>query len=94
MGLNTKKNNELVHKVAAILQAKKMSPFEFYCTLDVNNSGRISKIELKTGMQSLGIHINSQEFNDLWKMVKKPVKKLKKAGSSENEPPKKAGRKG
>jgi hypothetical protein len=55
MGLSIKKNYELMHKVAATLQAKKMSPFEFFCTLDVNGSGRISKIELKTGMQALGI---------------------------------------
>ena len=55
MGLSIKKNYELMHKVAATLQAKKMSPFEFFCTLDVNSSGRISKIELKTGMQALGI---------------------------------------
>lgn len=55
MGHSIKKNYKLMHKVAATLQAKKMSPFEFFCTLDVNSSGRISKIELKTGMQALGI---------------------------------------
>jgi Ca2+-binding EF-hand superfamily protein len=76
MGINIKRNNELVHKVAATLQAKKMSPFEFYCTLDVNSSGRVSKIELKTGMQALGASINTQDFNDLWKTIKKPTKKI------------------
>ena len=55
-----------------------MSPFEFYCTLDVNNSGRVSKIELKTGMQALGLGISTQEFAELWKMIKKPVRKVKK----------------
>jgi Ca2+-binding EF-hand superfamily protein len=53
-----------------------MSPFEFFSTLDVNNSARISKIEFKTGMQSLGISMSTSEFNDLWKMIKKPVKKM------------------
>jgi len=53
-----------------------MSPFEFFSTLDVNNSSRISKIEFKTGMQSLGISMSTQEFNDLWRMIKKPVKKM------------------
>lgn len=76
IGSNNKKNEELIHKVAATLQAKKMSPFEFFCTLDVNSSGRISKIELKTGMQALGIAISTPDYNELWKLIKKPVKKL------------------
>jgi len=76
MGQNQKRNNELVLKVAATLQAKKMSPFEFYCTLDVNSSGRVSKIELKTGMQALGLSISTQEFNELWRVIKKPNKKM------------------
>lgn len=76
IGQNNKKNEELIHKVAATLQAKKMSPFEFFCTLDVNSSGRISKIELKTGMQALGIAISTPDYNELWKLIKKPVKKL------------------
>jgi len=65
-------------KVAATMQAKKLSPFDFFCTLDVNTSGKISKIELKTGMQALGIQLSSAEFAEMWKMIKKPVKKLKK----------------
>jgi Ca2+-binding EF-hand superfamily protein len=60
------------------MQAKKLSPFDFFCTLDVNTSGKISKIELKTGMQALGIQLSSAEFAEMWKMIKKPVKKLKK----------------
>jgi len=59
-----------------MLQAKKLSPFEFYSLMDVNNSGSLSKIELKTGMQSIGISITSQEFNEIWKMIKKPTKKI------------------
>jgi Ca2+-binding EF-hand superfamily protein len=53
-----------------------MSPFEFFSTLDVNNTCRISKLEFKTGMQSLGISMSSSEFSDLWKMVKVPIKKM------------------
>jgi Ca2+-binding EF-hand superfamily protein len=62
--------------IAHSISTKKMSPFEFFSTLDVNNSCRISKIEFKTGMQSLGIQMTSHEFTDLWKMIKKPVKKM------------------
>lgn len=53
-----------------------MSPFEFFCTLDVNGSGRVSKIELKTGMQAIGLQISNNEFKDIWKLLKKPTKKL------------------
>lgn len=53
-----------------------MSPFEFFSTLDVNYSGKISKIEFKTGLQSIGLEINNKEFDQLWKMIKKPNKKI------------------
>jgi hypothetical protein len=47
----------------------------------------LAKIELKTGMQALGIQLTSQEFTELWKTVKKPVKKLKRrAKEGEVEP--------
>ena len=34
----------------------------------------MSRIELKTGMQSLGIAITSQEFDLFWKAVVRPEK--------------------
>jgi hypothetical protein len=76
MGIHIKRNHEILQKVAATLKVKKLSPFEFFGTLDVNFSGRISKIELKTGMQALGIQISTPEFNEMWKMIKKPVSKM------------------
>jgi Ca2+-binding EF-hand superfamily protein len=76
IGLNIKRNHEIVQMIAQSLSTKKMSPFEFFSTLDVNNSARISKLEFKTGMQSLGISMSTSEFNDLWRMIKKPVKKM------------------
>lgn len=53
-----------------------MSPFEFFSTLDVNYSGKISKIEFKTGLQAYGVDINNREFEQLWKMIKKPIKRI------------------
>ena len=53
-----------------------MSPFDFFTTLDVNNNGSVTKIELKTGMQSLGIEMSAEEYRQLWKMLKIPVKKI------------------
>jgi Ca2+-binding EF-hand superfamily protein len=76
LGLNIKKTHEHLQKIYAVLQAKKMSIFEFFCTLDVNMSGSLSKLELKTGAQSQGLTLPTNEFESLWKMIKKPVKKL------------------
>ena len=45
--------------------------------MDVNGGGDLSKIELKTGMQSLGIAITSQEFDLFWKAVAQPEKEQK-----------------
>lgn len=55
---------------------KKLSPFEFFCNLDVNFSGKISKIEFKTGLQAFGVNVTTKEFEALWKMIKKPVSKI------------------
>jgi len=49
----------LFTKIAECLKTKKMSPFDFFTTLDVNQNCSISKIEFKTGMQSLGIEFTS-----------------------------------
>ncbi len=76
IGLNNKRNHELIQMIAQSLATKRLSPFEFFSTLDVNNSARISKIEFKTGMQSIGIQIGTAEFADLWRMIKKPIKKI------------------
>ncbi len=62
--------------MSALLNVKKLSPFEFFCNLDVNFSGKISKIEFKTGLQAFGVSVNTKEFETLWKMIKKPVSKI------------------
>ena len=74
--MSVKRNHETLQKVSALLSVKKLSPFEFFCNLDVNLSGKISKIEFKTGLQSFGVSIQSKDFEALWKMIKKPVNKL------------------
>lgn len=76
MSQSSQKQNLLVSKIAECLKSKKMSPFDFFTTLDVNQNCMITKIEFKTGMQSLGIDFNSAEFRYLWSMLKKPVKKM------------------
>ena len=44
--------------------------------MDVNGGGDLSRIELKTGMQALGIAITRYEFDLFWKTIRKPVKTL------------------
>ena len=76
LGLSVKKNFEIMQKVNALISAKRMSPFEFFINLDVNNSGKISKIEFKTGLQAFGINITNNDFTNLWKLIKKPINKF------------------
>ena len=38
--------------------------------MDVNANGSLSLIELKTGIQSLGIAISNSEMQMLWKSIK------------------------
>lgn len=66
----------MIKKLDECLKSKKMSPFDFFTTLDVNNNGSVTKIELKTGMQSLGIQMSAEEYRQLWKMLKIPVNKI------------------
>lgn len=63
-----------------------MSPFEFFCNLDVNTSGKLSKIEFKTGLQAFGFAVSTKEFDQLWKMIKKPVRKLPTKTNEDDAP--------
>ena len=49
---------------------------EFFVMLDVNQSGSVSSLELKTGVQQLGLHATPQEFQSLWKAIYRPVGKM------------------
>jgi Ca2+-binding EF-hand superfamily protein len=50
--------------------------FQFFVNLDVNQSGGVSRLELKTGVQQLGLHITSEEFDSLWNVIYKPVDRI------------------
>ena len=52
-------SQQLIAKLFALLQLKKLSVFEFFCVMDVNRSSKLSKLELKTGIQQLGFPLNS-----------------------------------
>lgn len=42
-------NNELFRKVAKLLKMKKISLFEAFLYMDINNTGQLSKLELTVG---------------------------------------------
>jgi Ca2+-binding EF-hand superfamily protein len=60
-----------IHKVHSLIKAKQFSIFDVFVRMDVNQSGSLTKIELKTGMQALGIVITNSEMQTLWKSIKK-----------------------
>lgn len=44
-----------MNKVFSVLQTGNMSLFDFYVNLDTNQSGNVNEMELKTGIQSMGL---------------------------------------
>lgn len=77
--------NMFINKIHSLLKAKQLSLFDVFIRMDSNHSGCLTKIEMKTGIQRLGIVITSLEMEMLWKSVRKAKKKTEKA-----EPEKKA----
>lgn len=72
--LNKDKNlikERFLRKLHSMLCTKGLSLFDFFMRLDVNKSSSINKVELKTGMQQLGIPITSAEFEAFWKAIYK-----------------------
>jgi Ca2+-binding EF-hand superfamily protein len=69
-------SQRLLQKIAAILKAKDITLFEFFVMLDVNLSGSVSRLEFKTGVQQLGLHVTSDEFESLWGAVHRPVNQM------------------
>lgn len=52
--------HSLLGKIYALMQTKGISFFDFFCMLDVNRSSKLSKVELKTGIQTMGIPLQGQ----------------------------------
>ena len=50
--------------------------FDFFSRLDTSNNGTVSKIELKTGIQTMNLALNREEFEMLWSMLYKPKDKV------------------
>jgi Ca2+-binding EF-hand superfamily protein len=77
---------KFMQKIHSMLRAKGLSLFDIFVKMDVNGGGDLSRIELKTGMQALGITITREEFDLFWKTIRQPVKTLttQQAGAGSN----------
>ena len=51
--------------------------FDTFVRLDVTLNGDLRKIELKTGVQALGIEITRHEFELLWAAIRRPRKVMR-----------------
>lgn len=58
-----------MQKLIAIMRARDMTIFEFFVMIDVNMSGKASQLEVKTGIQHLGLNMTPAEFSCFWDVV-------------------------
>ena len=77
---------KFLRKLHSLLKAKGLSLFDFFMRLDVNASATLTKTEMKTGMQALGIAITRDEFDAFWKAIYRAHKSIKAAGKNRTEP--------
>ena len=64
-------------KVYSVLRAANMSLFDFFVQLDSSANGKVSELELKTGIHEMGLTLSHQEFSTLWNALSKPEKSIK-----------------
>ena len=56
----------------SLIHTNKMSIFDLFVKLDTNISTRLSQLELKTGLKSLGMEIPDSELQLIWDAMYKP----------------------
>lgn len=85
--VNQKKmiKEKFLRKLHSLLAAKGLSPFDFFMRLDVNGSSTVSKTEMKTGMQALGIAITREEFESFWRAIYKARMKIQADAGSKRD---------
>ena len=60
-----------ITRVYSLLMSNKISIFDLFVKLDTNISTRISFLELKTGLASLGMKVSDQELELIWEAMHK-----------------------
>lgn len=79
-------HQRLLQKISSLLKSRGISLFELFVMLDVNGGGSVSKLELKTGIQQLGLSVTPDEFQRLWHALFKQVgRMLHEAGAGRKE---------
>jgi len=63
--------NILLKKIHKLIESKNLSLFETFIYLDSNTSNKISQLELKLGLISLGIGLPPSDIISLWKLFRK-----------------------
>jgi len=71
-GWNKKKTVSQMSRLFGLLQTSGLSLFDFFLKLDSNLTFGISKIELKTGVQAMGMPLSEDEYNLIWNAMHKP----------------------
>ena len=61
-----------IKKLDSVLRAAKISLFDFFTKLDSSKSGKLTRLELRTGIQSMGLSFTRKEFDMLWSLLYKP----------------------
>jgi hypothetical protein len=69
--------HKFIQKIHRTVKEKGYSLFDTFVRLDVTLSGDLRKVELKTGVQALGIAITRHEFELLWAAIRRPRKVMR-----------------
>jgi Ca2+-binding EF-hand superfamily protein len=73
---------QVISKLNSLLHSVNISIFDFFVKMDTNKSGKVSKVELMTGLANFGLVLTQEETKMLWSMLHKPSKKLNTAQST------------
>ena len=71
-GWNKQETISGLSRLFGLLKTSGISLFDFFLKLDSNFTFGISKIELKTGVQAMGMPLSEDEFNLIWNAMFKP----------------------
>ena len=78
---------QVISKLNSLLHSLNISIFDFFVKMDTNKSGKVSKVELLTGLANYGLVLMQDETKMLWSMLHKPSKKLNTSQPSAKRDP-------
>ena len=63
--------DSVIRKVYNMTRLKELTIYEAYVYFDVNNQNLISNVQIKIGLQNLGIHLDNKEMQIIWDILDK-----------------------